>query len=326
MQQKKAPSIPRSGTTKTSAPAFQSHAMRNVFFPRSASKVAKAQDSKFQPRAETEAPQPPPEPKPTEPKTGVYSKLSIGIGSSRNIAKPHLSKRTSETPASRHQNCSMGSLTPILKLDAISSAQTRPSANTKELGSFNSGRSPSNKTLKAPNWDDYFKGDAKMNDFFIKSHFNQKPSRRQVESGTDLKSRTNKVSFRISEFSSNLSSQMLNDPSKMEFFLTPNAQPKRPKNNFQKSSFMKSVFSAKNKDSQPEASHRGAPPSGWGVQQEESRLLSGREHFALEQLFDNEALLFEILTAICQNRDIYRPFKHYWNKTAEFDFEELLVG
>lgn len=326
MQQKKAPSLPRNGTAKSGGQTIQSHAMRNVFFPRSASKIAKPQESKVQPKSVLETTQVQSDARPTEAKMGVYSKLSIGVGSTRNVDKPHLSKRISETPNSRHQNYSMGSLTPILKLDATSSAQTRPSAGTKELGSFNSGRSPSNKVLKAPNWDDYFKGDMKINEFFVKSHFNQKNSRRQIDSGSDLKSRTNKISFRVSDFSSNVSSQAINDPSKIDFFLTPDSQPKRAKNSFQKSTFMKSVFSAKNKDVPQEVSHRGDSQPNVGGRQDDSRLLSSREHLALEQLFENEALLFEILTAICQNRDIYRPFKHYWNNTAEFNFEDLLVG
>lgn len=54
--------------------------------------------------------------------------------------------------------------------------------------------------------------------------------------------------------------------------------------------------------------------------------LTPKDSKVIEQIFANETLLFEILTAICESRDIYLPFKQYWNQTSDFDFEYLLVN
>lgn len=50
------------------------------------------------------------------------------------------------------------------------------------------------------------------------------------------------------------------------------------------------------------------------------------DFYPTEELMINEELLFNFVEAVNNEEDLYKSFKDYWNQTASFDFEILLVS
>lgn len=327
MKSKNSPSLPRNNHNTNLQQGVSTNSVRNIFFPKSVNKLSKVTESgvsTFKVKNDI--------PTQISNKSNVKAlfkqkhAIELDSGLLSLASKGHIIKKIPATPVSKGANCSLGSLTPIVKNDGNTSSFTRPSAGNPDFMSILAGRSPSDAKPKLTNSDSISKNEAICHKFFLKGSFNHKPGKRTINSTLNFsKAPLHKKSFRVTDFGGQLCGNIFDQPVKYSAIKERPTHSRRIKDRSSEMSAMKSAFQRNQNESQTHASIV-SPESRSKIKSFIQFQLTERDLKVIEQLYANEALLFDILTTICESRDIYLPFKQYWNQTSNFDFEYLLVN
>jgi hypothetical protein len=262
------------------------------------------------------------------PKISNFSSQNI-FGLPSGIRRPNSGFQTFNTPISHHIRGSLDFQTPLFKLNSVASTQTRPSAGLEE-GNCTSTSPASHlpKERKTAHQQTHPRQE-KIGKFFLKSNFGSKQDKNSTISIFETsKGKPTILSVRVVDFPGKMSSRVHSDSSSFPSTngtVPPKQLTQVPKTS-QKLNLIKSVFSS-NADITG-AERLSQPLSRKSPQRltAEFNLITDTQTAALEHLFQNESLLFTILTTICEEQDLYQPFRTYWNQSADFDFEEIVVG